>query len=155
VQYLREYAVPQEAAGRIRYRTTVTATSRNEADAQYPFTLSATTEPGARLATYRCKVVVVATGLSTPNSPPSVAGIELAQGYEQVPETGESFEKQSVLVLGLGNAGFEIANALSPHVNFVHVIPGRPPKGSGMDRHAFLSWESRCVPRMVDPQHRH
>ena len=47
-----------------------------------------------------CRSVVMATGLSKPNVPASVVGIEHAIGYEELPETGRPFEKQSVLVLG-------------------------------------------------------
>ena len=66
--------------------------------------------PGAPLVEtvdgrYSCKVVVVATGLSTPNIPKGIDGIELAQGYEDVPKEGSAYEQQSVLVLGQGNAG--------------------------------------------------
>ena len=94
-----------------------------------------------------CLVLVTATGLSKPNVPISVDGIEHTVGYESLPPTGESFEGQSVVVLGLGNAAFETANEIGTTAAFVHVWAARKPKigPKGADAHNFLSWESRYV----------
>ena len=94
-----------------------------------------------------CKTIVMSTGLSKPNAPSTVVGIEHAIGYEDLPETGRPFERQSVLVLGLGNAAFETANELSTYTNFVHVIPGRlsADTTAAEDPHSLVSWESRYV----------
>ena len=64
-----------------------------------------------------------------------------------MPATGESFEGQSVAVLGLGNAAFETANEIGASAAFVHVWAARKPKigPNGEDGHDFLSWESRYV----------
>jgi hypothetical protein len=44
----------------------------------------------------------------------------------------------------MGNAAFETANALAPHVNYVHVVPGRLKKSAlEADDHSMVSWESR------------
>ncbi len=53
----------------------------------------------------------MATGMQKPNAPSTIDGIELTVGYEELPETGRPFEGQSVMVLGLGNAGLETADA--------------------------------------------
>jgi hypothetical protein len=80
---------------------------------------------GITLKQVLCNTVVMASGLTKPNAPAGVIGIEHTIGYEDLPETGQSFEGQAVLVLGNGNAAFETANELAPYVNFVHVVPGR------------------------------
>jgi hypothetical protein len=49
-----------------------------------------------------CNTVVMASGLTKPNVPTGVVGIEHTIGYEDLPETGRSFEGQAVLVLGNG-----------------------------------------------------
>ena len=47
---------------------------------------------------------------------------ELTIGYEDVPIDGESFEGQSVLILGRGNAAFETADAIYGNTNFIHMV---------------------------------
>jgi hypothetical protein len=198
VEYLEDYAIPQQTAGRIRYNTTVLsvkrvgvgsgaahAASSNPArfEVATTFTAGSSGRPyqagggdsvgegsserakDASSTVTRCRAVVVATGLAVANRPASVLGIELATGYEDLPATGESFEGKAVLVLGAGNAGLETANALAPHVAYVHVVPGRESQvhshavskrsgpgaeGEGncdtdTDPHRLLSWESRWV----------
>ena len=50
------------------------------------------------------------------------------------------------MVLGMGNAAMETADALAPYANYVHVIPGRLHEHmAGPDKHNVLSWESRYV----------
>jgi cation diffusion facilitator CzcD-associated flavoprotein CzcO len=102
VEYLRDYAKEQDAAGTIRYNTTVTRISRSSADANAGgtdavaegFVLTTETrrwaEPSlddrANTATtgtskeVRCMAVIVATGLSVPNEPETIDGIELTEG---------------------------------------------------------------------------
>ena len=41
-------------------------------------------------------------------------GSDLVIGYEGLPEDGRRFENRSVAVFGMGNAGFETADALAP-----------------------------------------
>jgi cation diffusion facilitator CzcD-associated flavoprotein CzcO len=98
-------------------------------------------------------VLVVATGLQMPNIPADIDGIEHTIGYESLPRTGETFEGQSVAVLGLGNAAFETGNALAPYVNYVHLWASRIPadltgNGGTTDRNDFVAWESRYVVRV-------
>ena len=42
------------------------------------------------------------SGLSIPNEPELVDGIELAEGYEDQPADGAAYEGQSVLIFGQG-----------------------------------------------------
>eukprot|EP01045_Picozoa_sp_COSAG04_P002606 COSAG04_NODE_96_length_26486_cov_136.642817_10_plen_88_part_00 len=66
-----------------------------------------------------CEVVVVATGLSVPNRPAGMVGVEHTTLYSELPEEQARFEAQKVAVFGLGNAAFETANALAPVVDYV------------------------------------
>lgn len=101
--------------------------------------------PGAQRVTdvYRCGRVVIATGFEAPNAPATIDGVEHAQQYADLPETGEHFEGKSVAVFGLGNSAMETADALSPHANFVHQFPGRA--AERRNARQFVSWESRYV----------
>ena len=93
-----------------------------------------------------CRVLVIASGLSKPHVPATVQGIENVMGYEELPANGKPFQGQAVMVLGMGNAAMETADALAPYTNYVHVIPGRLNEHmSGPDKHNVLSWESRYV----------
>ena len=47
---------------------------------------------------------------------------DLTIGYEEVPIEGEAFEGQSVLILGRGNAAFEMAEAIYGNTNFIHMV---------------------------------
>ena len=76
-------------------------------------TKEATSAAGRSSSEMQCDVVIVATGLQKAHIPSSVHGIEHAIGYEDLPPTGESFEGQSVAVLGMGNAAMETADACS------------------------------------------
>ena len=49
-----------------------------------------------------CGVVVIASGLSIPNAPATMSGIELTKGYEDLQESGEEFEGKTVAVIGMG-----------------------------------------------------
>ena len=149
VEYLRDYAKAQEGAGKIRYNTTVNSIARHAGatgntqlqgscsksqNAQHGRGPSSTA--AAATTTYHqpfvlkldstssavvCGVVVIASGLSIPNAPASMSGIELTKGYEELHESGEEFEGKTVAVIGMGNAAMETVDALSPYANFVHL----------------------------------
>jgi cation diffusion facilitator CzcD-associated flavoprotein CzcO len=94
-RYLRDYAKAQEDAGKIVYNTTVHRINRMDDNSQgHRFLLEATEasteDKGAAVArAFKCQVLVVATGLSEPNVPSTVEGIELAEGYEDMPVDGK------------------------------------------------------------------
>jgi len=161
VAYLRDFAKTQEASGKVRYGVTVDSIARDSIEvsggacppgtADVPGfvldisdggvgTVNATSEAASRRQQLHCAYVIMATGLATPNVPATIPGIELATGYEDLPADSTRFEGKSILVLGMGNAAFETANALSPHVNYVHTFGSRP-----KPPHSVFSWESRYV----------
>ena len=159
VDYLQDYAKAQVLQGRILFGATVDSityadplsphvhsTTATHRDFQLALTLGPNAGPSASgaspaSASIRCGAVVVATGLPTPFVPTNVPGIELAEGYEHQPPTGEAADNLSVAVLGMGNAGLETYDSLSSHAAYVHVLPGRGRR----KRAERLSWESRYV----------
>jgi hypothetical protein len=62
--------------------------------------------------------------------------LEHTEGYEDVPTDAESFEGQSVLIFGRGNAAFEVADRIYGSTNLIHMI--------GRSR-VRLSWSTHYV----------
>lgn len=73
---------------------------------------------------YRCRRLIVATGLSLPNLP-YIAGIDLADTYASAPVDPQDYVDQRVLVIGKGNSAFETADNLIETTAFVHVAGPR------------------------------
>ncbi|XP_006865345.1 PREDICTED: FAD-dependent oxidoreductase domain-containing protein 2 [Chrysochloris asiatica] len=71
--------------------------------------------------TYRCSVLLVATGLSVPNHV-DFPGSEYVESYESVSINPEDFEGQNVLILGRGNSAFETAENILGVTNFIHML---------------------------------
>lgn len=78
--------------------------------------------------------MVVATGLSAPHIP-DVPGMELiTETYENVSLDPETYEGQRILVLGKGNAAFEIADVMRDGA-LVHVASPNPVQFAWDTRH--------------------
>ena len=75
---------------------------------------------------YRCKRLIMATGLSKPNIPDNIPGIELAIGYEEMGMDKEKYRNKHVMVMGTGNSAFEVADWLTPIAGYVAMF-GRSP----------------------------
>ena len=101
VEYLQDFAQQQEQAGRIQYDTEVRSISTEPA-LDGPSTFIVEVASGGATRQVNCRLVVVATGLSVPNAPSTIKGIELTQGYEDLPVNGESY----------------VASALHQHVHW-------------------------------------
>ena len=71
---------------------------------------------------YTTPVVVIAAGMTQPWKP-AIPGIEEVPHYVDV-KSAESYRDKRVFVIGKRNSGYEIANALLPHVR--QVILGSP-----------------------------
>ena len=69
---------------------------------------------------FRCRVLIVATGNSSPYIP-AIPGIELAEEYGTVSVDPKDFIDQRVLIIGKGNSGFETAQNLIPTAALVHL----------------------------------
>ena len=157
-QYLREFARVQEDAGRIQYATSVNQIRRDSKTGQFMMDVepSALDGPGSPWyfdkeyrhedprrntkglsGVVKCGKLVMACGLWEPNILPMV-GIDLADGYENLPESGAKFEGKTIAIMGMGNSAFEAAKSFDDYTNFVHIWPtrGKPPW-------PWVSWESR------------
>lgn len=70
---------------------------------------------------YRCKRLVVATGVSKPYVP-DIPGIEHAENYVDFSVDAKDYTDQRVLILGKGNSAFETASHLIPTARTIQVI---------------------------------
>lgn len=84
---------------------------------------------------YTCKVLIVATGMWKPNIP-DMDGIELADGYETMSLNPKDYEGKTVLILGRGNAAFEVADGIYGVTNLIHMLSRSRVR---------LSWETHYV----------
>lgn len=158
VQYLREFARAQEDAGRIQYATSVNQIRRDSKTGQFMMDVEPSVLDGEGAPWYfdkeyrhedprrnteglrgvvKCGKLVMACGLWEPNILPMV-GIDLADGYETLSESGAKFEGKTIAIMGMGNSAFEAAKSFDDYTNFVHIWPtrGKPPW-------PWVSWESR------------
>lgn len=71
--------------------------------------------------TMTARRVIVATGNGKQYTA-NIPGIELCETYGTAPWDADSFEGQSVLVIGKGNAAFELADLLLPVTSIVQLI---------------------------------
>ncbi|KAG7161775.1 FAD-dependent oxidoreductase domain-containing protein 2-like [Homarus americanus] len=117
VRYLNEYTV--RLGLRVQYNTAVQRLRRMPGSGQRPGGYFTMRDQHNR--PYTCKYVIVATGLSMPNSP-TFPGSELVQGYEDVENDPTYFEGKSVLILGRGNAAFETADSIYGSTSTVHMV---------------------------------
>ena len=159
VEYLRDFAKEQDAAGRIFYRTRVRRVSRKGGERKTgPLVLDVDMDVDAGIDasdssdTVECGAVIMATGVGVPHMPARHAELRWdgATLYGDMPrstaatnyaEYGEQYSGQRALVIGMGNAALETADALAPHVAYVHVLPGR----SGKIRVPLFAHETRYV----------
>ncbi|MFV2008332.1 MULTISPECIES: FAD-dependent oxidoreductase [unclassified Micromonospora] len=110
VRYLADFAA---ATGvRVQYECRVTRVARDPAGG-----FEVTDGSGT---VHRARRVVVATGVSQPYVPP-VPGIELAEGYGDMPVDPKDFLDQRVLIIGKGNSAFETADNLLETTALIHV----------------------------------
>jgi len=130
VDYLRDYH--SKLGIKVQFDTTISGIVKllDPSTGEYVFTMNDQNEK-----TYLCQTLLVATGAATPIAP-DFPGSELTIGYEDVPIDGESFEGQSVLILGRGNAAFETADAIYGNTNFIHMVARS---------RARLSWSTHYV----------
>ena len=138
VEYLQDFAKPQEAAGRIEYGADVQHISRADDGVGFSLEIRDANLHADRSA--HCNVLIMAHGLWTVNRP-TLEGADLMTGYEELPPTGDFMEAKSVAIFGLGNSAFEVANAAADYANYVHVWPTRDKVWDWPHN----SWESRYV----------
>ncbi len=117
--YLVDFAEKYDI--RVQYNTRVTRISRADDGG---FTLI--DNAGAR---YHCQRLLMATGATSPWTPPEIEGLEHAANYRDYDVDPALYEDKRVLIIGRGNSAFEVADELSPHAAVVHVaLDNRPVK---------------------------
>lgn len=84
--------------------------------------------------TYRAERLIVATGISLPYIP-DIPGIQDCENYFDVDMDPASFAGQRVLILGKGNSGFELAEALTGATALLHICSPNPIKMAWKTHH--------------------
>lgn len=88
-------------------------------DARFVIT---TRHPGTNeTRSWACHTLVYSVGLTKPNPSRLKKGIEFAETYSTVPTNVSLYRNQRVLILGRGNAAFEIAQNIAAQTAFVHI----------------------------------
>lgn len=103
-RYLRDFAA-QKLAGHVSYNTDVLSIERRDPDAEF----DVNTTKGA----YKCKSVIMATGLHIPKRGPKHLWHPKVIGYHELPANPQMFAGKRVAIIGSGNAAFEAASAIS------------------------------------------
>ncbi|XP_071943865.1 FAD-dependent oxidoreductase domain-containing protein 2-like [Antedon mediterranea] len=85
--------------------------------------------------TYSCQVMIMGTGIGTPNKP-YFAGMEHTDSYEDMSINTDDFEGKSVMILGRGNSAFETADHIVASTNVIHMMARSRIK---------LAWETHYV----------
>ena len=122
VRYINDYAEKYKL--NIKYKTNVDRISKM---GENGYAIAVTDSTGKWL--YRCNALIVATGLGVPARngirDESVVKVkhyaEYEKDYFKKPENLKKFENKSVLILGTGNAGFELGNLLTPYCSRINV----------------------------------
>jgi cation diffusion facilitator CzcD-associated flavoprotein CzcO len=117
VEYLEDYAAHHDL--RIQYNVEVQKIHR-EGSGEYTLTVGHTNSTEADFKV-SCKNLVMATGLPV-TKVPKFRGMELAESYSDVSVDPALFANKSVLIIGRGNAAFELANNLSGVASHLHII---------------------------------
>jgi thioredoxin reductase len=125
VTYLGDYAKLHDLPIRLQQR--VERVSRDEATGMFHV---ATADQE-----YRCRYLVMATGMSEPYVPP-IPGIELVEGYETAATDPSQYEGQRVLVIGKGNSGLELADCATESAALVHIASPKSVRLAMRTRHS-------------------
>lgn len=70
---------------------------------------------------YRCRRLIIATGVSKPVRPNGFEGCELIEDYSTVSINPKHFINQDVLIMGKGNSAFETADHLMETAARIHI----------------------------------
>ena len=134
VRYMNDFAA--KYAMKINYEHTVEKIRKTEGG----YVLSVT-DPKNKWV-YRCERLIVATGLGLPNKNgiidktkrPMKHYAEFERDFFKNPANLKAFENKSVAIIGNGNSGYELGNALTPVCSSVNII-GKRYKPMAMSTH--------------------
>lgn len=76
---------------------------------------------------YRCKIAVLAVGMTDPWKPSNIEGMDLVSHYSQT-SSPDTYTGKRVFVIGKGNSGFELADGLLPYASQMILCSPRPPR---------------------------
>ena len=120
VDYLSDFTTKYEL--RVRYNTNIRYIERPEGmDSGFELT-------DGNGNVFRCQYLVDATGLATGRKPDGMVGYEHVEKYEDFNIDPKNYTDQKVLIIGKGNAAFEIATELMSEASEVLLISRHPLK---------------------------
>jgi thioredoxin reductase len=132
VRYMNDFAARFKL--NIQYQRNVTAIFKEggEGSVATGYTLHGTNSSGA-IEIYKCKKLVMATGVSVPNLPQFIDDTKLKpRHYADYPkdffrkaENLGAFRNKSVLIIGNGNSAYELGNILTPISSHVAIYGRR------------------------------
>jgi hypothetical protein len=128
VKYINDFATKHEL--NVKYKSNVKKVTKTE-DNNYILEVLDNEE----ILTYKCKKLIVATGLSKPNKPNFTFDItkpikhysEFEKDYFKKQENLLNYANKSLLIFGSGNSAYELANLLTPYCSSINVL-GRSQK---------------------------
>jgi thioredoxin reductase len=149
VKYLHDFA--NRYSLKIQFSATVTMIRKREETSGYRIECIVNGES----VIYICEKLIVATGLSKPQIPNIIEQIttkikhygEYEKNYFKDPANLETFRNKSLLLVGGGNAAFELANLLTPYCSHV-LIESRSKKPWAMSTHYTGDLRSVYLPFM-------
>merc|ERR1719424_1131672 len=120
VDYLSDFTSKFDL--KVRYNTHITDIRRPHGmDHGFQLTASDGT-------TFKSEYLIDCTGVAEPNIPKDMVGYELAEHYEDFNIDPKNYTDQKVLIVGKGNAAFEIATELMSEAAEVLLISRHPVK---------------------------
>jgi len=138
VRYLNDFAKKYEL--NILYNTTVEKVKKDTNKYSLDTTSSAT---ALKPTTYTCNKLIVATGLSKARVPREIINNtqthikhygEFEKDYFKKKENLDKYRNKSLLIIGNGNAAYELGNLLNPVCSSI-AIAGKNPKPWAMSTH--------------------
>jgi len=100
-------------------------------------------KPEPKRSVYTCTKLIVATGLSLPVRPESIINnaktpikhyADFEKDFFKKQENLDTYKNKSLLIIGNGNAAYELGNLLNPYCSTI-AIAGRRPKPWAMSTH--------------------
>lgn len=93
--------------------------------------------------TWTCNKLIIATGLSKPNIPTNIINVkQFSKHYSDFPKDYfldmtnlQSYNNKKVLIIGLGNSAFEIANILTPYCSNILLLGRNPTPKPSLSTH--------------------
>jgi thioredoxin reductase len=149
VRYLNDFAKVNEL--NIKYGIRVKKVKKEEDNS---YTLI-TVDKDNNTVEYKCDKLIVATGLSKPVLPNTSANVitdikhygHYEKNYFKKKENLDKFKNKSLLIIGNGNAAFELGNLLNSYCSSISII-GRGTKEWAMSTHYTGDLRSTYLPFM-------